>query len=105
MTPFMPPPPCWTARRFHSAGNHMRKLIGRAGAAASIGAIRPSTSHRAGRESAAGTHFGSASVMFETGSPMAPEGIASPNFAGVQSVAAIERGGAANRAIPGCAAG
>ena len=105
MTPFMPPPPCWTARRFHPAGSQTRKLIGRDVTAASIGAIRPSTSHRAGRESAAGTHLGSDSVMLETGSPMVLEGIESPNFADVQSVEAMERSGSANRAVAGCVGG
>ena len=104
MTPFIPPPPCWTARRFHSAGSQTRKLIGLAVAVLSIGAIRPSTSQRAGSGSLPGTHRGSASVTLETGSPMELAGTESPSFAVVQSAAVITRGLSLKRALLGVAA-
>src|SRR5688572_11379155 len=105
MTPFMPPPPCWTARRFHSAGNHTRKLIGRLVGAGSMGAIRPSTSQRAGRTWSAGTHRGSASVTADTGSPMSLPGIELPSLADVQTAASIDRRDSVNRPLAGLVAG
>src|ERR1051325_10505404 len=85
----MPPPPCCTARPFHSAGSHTRKLIGLAVADVSTGAITPSTSQRAGDVCAAGSHRGAAIVTAEIGKPMALTGIVVPTLEAEQSASAI----------------
>jgi hypothetical protein len=89
MTPFIPPPPCCTARPFHSAGSQTRKLIGFAAADVSIGAMTPSTSHRAGDGSLAAIQRGVAIVTADTGKPMALTGMLVPTFAAAQSASEI----------------
>ena len=58
-------------------------------AAGSIGAIAPSTAQYAAAESVGAVHFGSATATLDTGSPIAPTGIAVPSFADVQSASVI----------------
>ena len=58
-------------------------------AAGSIGAIAPSTAQCAAAESVAAVHLGSATATLDTGSPIAPTGIAVQSFADVQSASVI----------------
>ncbi len=58
-------------------------------AAGSIGAIAPSTAQYAAAVSVGAVHFGSATATLDTGSPIAPTGIAVPSFADVQSASVI----------------
>src|SRR5262245_42004655 len=97
----MPEPPCCTARRFHSAGSHTRKLIGCAVGPLSTGTIRPSTSHLAGSASDAATQRGSDSVTAETGSAIEAGGMDSPIFAAVQAARVIVIGVSVNLAGAG----
>src|SRR5688572_1728168 len=87
MMPFMPPPPICAARRLHDAGRSTRKLIGRAVALVSTGAITPSTRQCAGTAPAASTQAGAASVTPRTGAPMAAGGMDVPRRSAVQSAA------------------
>src|SRR3954451_3168650 len=93
MTPFMPPPPRWTARWFQLAGRTTRKLMGRALAALSTGAIAPSTAHCAAAVAVAAVHTGAFNVTAETGSPMADTGMLVPTFPDVQSASVIALSG------------
>src|SRR6186713_3721057 len=85
MLPFMPAPPNCADRPLQVAGNRTRKLIGRAVALRSTGAITPSTAQCAGTSAVAATHRGGASVSDDTGSPIADGGIALPSLAATQS--------------------
>src|SRR4051812_23191260 len=93
MTPLIPLPPRWTARWFQLAGRTTRKLMGRALAALSAGAIAPSTAHCAAAVAVAAVHTGAFMVTAETGSPMAGTGMFVPSFPDVQSASVMTLSG------------